>query len=228
MPVPCLHGRRRGLSRCRALLLSAVRHVFGGLLNRVNRRMTPRPSACRRRKSGLTCTASPAARPPCGCSSVAGDGPSRLETGVRFPPIRSSPGQPIQRTSRMRRAPQAPHVIEAAASRTRASSPCRATRAETGTSPECPQPHVIRNLPPRKWPRRRPSHRISAPSREAATDVPVPAGECLGGALLSGFRAACGIGAEDRNRLDSSFLDEPAGIERLGRDAIRTPLPSVS
>ena len=64
-------------------------------------------------------------------------------------------GQDSQRMPWTRRAPL--HRVEAIASRTRASSPCRATRATTGTSPECPQPHMIRSVPPRRRPSRRPS-----------------------------------------------------------------------
>ena len=159
----------------------------------------------------------------CGCSSMAERGPSRHETGVRFPPIRSSYRHSSQQTSATRCAPQAPHRIEATASRTRASSPCRATRAATGTSPEWPQPHRIRRLPPRKPPSRRPSRRKAMSSREAAPGCKVPAGRSSRDFSRAGFADCFADAREARKRPDAILRDERMGLDRLGNVVIRSP-----
>ena len=158
-------------------------------------------------------------------------GPSRHDTGVRFPPIRSSFRHSSQRTSATRCAPQAPHRIEATASRTRASSPCRATRAATGTSPEWPQPHRIRRLPPRRLPSRRPSRRNAMFSREAAPGCKVPAGRSSREFSRAGFAACFTDFREGRNLPDAILRDERICLDRLGNVVIRfsswKPCPSI-
>ena len=62
------------------------------------------------------------------------------DTGVQFPPIRSSYRQSSQRTFAMRYAPQARNRIGATASQTEAFLPAWTSWALTGTSPEWPQP----------------------------------------------------------------------------------------
>ena len=150
-------------------------------------------------------------------------GPSRHETGVRFPPIRSSFRHSSQRTSATRCAPQAPHRIEATASRTRASSPCRATRAATGTSPQWPQPHRIRRLPPRRLPSRRPSRRNAMSSREAAPRCNVPAGRSSRDFSRASFAACFADGRERWNRPDAILCDERIRLDRLENAVIRFP-----
>ena len=179
---------------------------------------------CRTWKTGLTRSASATTRTSCGCSSVAEHGPSRLETGVRFPPIRSSPVQSRQRISLMRRAPQPLHRIESTASQTRASSPCRATRAATGTSPECPHPHVIRSVPPRRRPSRLPSRRSSRSCREGPSVWPVPDGRSLNRVSRVGFTFAFRDGFLDRNLLEGIPRDGPSRTDRPEPADIRSPL----
>ena len=173
--------------------------------------------------TGLTRPAPGTAHRACGCSSMAERGPSRHETGVRFPPIRSSFRHSSQRTSATRCAPQAPHRIDATASRTRASSPCRATRAATGTSPEWPQPHRIRRLPPRRLPSRRPSRRNAMFSREAAPGWPAPAGRSSRDLSRAGFAACLADRREARNPPDAILRDERIRPDRPGNFVIRIP-----
>ena len=174
-PVSWPHGHRRCLSRCRDLLARASRHAFGDLPQRVNRHMASCP--CRCRKAGLTCIASRTTRTPRGCSSVAERGPSRLETGVRFPPIRSSSVQPSQGTSLMRRAPQPPHRIDAAfpsapnsqSDRLRSSFSCNARAARID--------HVVAHFRRQhvRCPKRRlDQRRLALPSASSISISPIP------------------------------------------------------
>ena len=114
--------------------------------------------------------------------------------------------------------PQPLHRIEAIASRTRASSPCRATRATTGTSPECPQPHVIRSVPPRRRPSRRPSRLSSRSCRDVASAWPTTDGRSLNSDSRVGFAAGFGCRlSRDRNLLDGIPRDGPKCMDCPGR-----------
>ena len=152
-------------------------------------------------------------------------GRSKRETRVRFPPVLSGFRQSSQRTSATRCTPQAPHRIEATASRTRASSPCLTTRAATGTSPEWPQPHRIRRLPPRRRPSRRPSRRSAMSSRAAAPACPVPAGRPSRDFSRAGFAACFTDRRDGRNLPDAILRDERMGLERPENAVMLFPSP---
>ena len=162
----------------------------------------------------------------CGCRSVAGRGPSWHRTGVRFPTVRSSLPQSSQRTTATRRPPQATHRIDATASRTRTSSPCRATRAATGTSPLWPQPHRIRRLPPPRRPSRRPSRRSARSSREAAPGCPLPARRSSRDFSRAGFAACFADWRDGRNLPDAILRDERIRLDRPVNSDIRFPSPA--
>ena len=134
-------------------------------------------------------------------------------------------GQDSQRIPWTRRAPQPLHRIVAMTSRTRASSPCRATRAATATSPECPQPHVIRSVPPRRRPSRRPSRRSSRSCRDAASAWSAPDGRSLSSDSRVGFATGFGAGFRDRNLLDGIPCDRPTCTDPPERTVIRSPFP---
>lgn len=171
-------------------------------------------------KRQLNCAAPGAAAWRCGRTQAAGQVPSGFDP--RFDSRRSGPVQSGWLTLRMRLAPHALHRMKAMASWTRVSSPCRSTWAETGTSREWPQPRVIRSMPPRRRPSRRPSRPgPSAPAR------PAPAGRSWQRVSRTGSAAPFEEGNGSSNLVDASRREVPPDQASLERVAITAPLPVI-